>query len=107
MMAGKRRVRRVTKKRMNSARIIPFARTVRFLAVAALALCCFGASRAQSPISISNREFEVPSIATSAQNQGSLNGWILNSGNNVDVMRSYWQPAKGYQSLDLNGTAPA
>lgn len=55
---------------------------------------------------VSNPGFEVPAIVGgfSLRNAGSnIGAWFVASGN-VEIIRSYWQPNSGAQSLDMSGS---
>ncbi|HAT29519.1 MAG TPA: PEP-CTERM sorting domain-containing protein [Janthinobacterium sp.] len=54
---------------------------------------------------VSNGGFETSSFNgnfTSSGTGSGLSGWTVNSGS-VDLINSYWAPAAGHYSLDLNG----
>lgn len=62
-----------------------------------------------------NGGFESPDISGTYQARSATNSnpalrtigaWNISSGS-VDLINSYWQPAEGGQSLDLNGSGPA
>lgn len=75
-----------------------------------------------APVPIVNGGFETPDISatTSHPNQGGsdyrfdvtnanspdFTGWEIITGN-IDILRTYWQPAEGAQSIDLYGCQPA
>ena len=51
-----------------------------------------------------NGSFEQPVVPNGVAVDGTTNvaSWTIESGN-VDLCRAYWQPAEGYQSIDLDG----
>jgi choice-of-anchor C domain-containing protein len=58
---------------------------------------------------VSNGSFENPALAagtsfTTILNGGTVGAWSITNGS-VDLIRSYWAPADGFQSLDLNGNS--
>jgi len=58
---------------------------------------------------ITNGGFENSSFSGTFQNIGAgngLSGWTIESGS-VDLINTYWQPASGNYSLDLNGNSAA
>jgi choice-of-anchor C domain-containing protein len=76
-----------------------------FLVGAAMLL---GAQSAHA-ITVVNGGFESPIVGGNFQTLGAgsngLDGWTI-GGSGVDHIGSYWQPAEGNQSLDMNATGP-
>lgn len=64
-----------------------------------------------APVPLVNGSFETPNVAplpfrpnVTNANTPAFTGWEITNGN-IDIVRSYWQPSSGSQSLDLNGCA--
>jgi len=77
----------------------------KILAIAAFAAL---APMSQAAELVTNGGFEDSSFSgafTTYGTGGGLNGWTIESGS-VDLINSYWQPASGHYSLDLNGNGP-
>jgi choice-of-anchor C domain-containing protein len=57
---------------------------------------------------LSNGGFETPALASGTSfttyASGPLGAWMVGGGG-VDLIRNYWTPHGGFQSLDLNGSA--
>jgi choice-of-anchor C domain-containing protein len=53
---------------------------------------------------VTNGDFETPVISGAFLQTSTLSGWTVVSGD-VDIVRSYWTPAQGDQSIDLWGCA--
>jgi choice-of-anchor C domain-containing protein len=78
--------------------------------VAGIAL--IGSAAKAQPNLVSNGGFELPVLSGAYSsfnfnNQGLTNWTILSVNNvnsNVELIRTYWQPSEGAQSLDLNGS---
>ncbi|MEJ7607553.1 MAG: choice-of-anchor C family protein [Bryobacteraceae bacterium] len=70
--------------------------------VLSFALC--GLSPLQANL-LTNGSFEADVCSGAFCTTGSLTGWIV--AGQVDLINSYWQPAQGQQSLDLNALSPA
>ncbi len=74
-------------------------------AIAALATAPVGAQNL-----LADGSFENPALASSATFSTIMNGsafgaWTVTSGS-IDLIRTYWAPADGFQSIDLNGASP-
>jgi len=80
----------------------------RFAALSAAALA-FAAAPVSAQNLLSTGSFEDPALApgttfTTIMNGGTIGAWSVTAGS-VDLIRSYWAPADGFQSLDLNGSS--
>jgi choice-of-anchor C domain-containing protein len=76
----------------------------KILAIAAFAVL---APMSQAAELITNGGFEDSTFSgafTTYGTGGGLNGWTIESGS-VDLINTYWQPASGHYSLDLNGNS--
>ena len=75
-------------------------------AIAAIvAMACFFAGSVVYATPFANGGFELPDISGTFQPQsppGTLGNWTVTAGS-IDLINSYWQPAEGGQSIDLNG----
>ncbi len=59
---------------------------------------------------LADGSFENPALASSATFTTIMNGspfgaWMISSGS-IDLIRTHWAPADGFQSIDLNGASP-
>jgi choice-of-anchor C domain-containing protein len=82
-------------------RILPLV----FLAISALAARPVAAQNL-----VSNGSFETPALSgtttfSSYASGATIGAWTV-SGGSVDLIRTYWTPANGAQSIDLNGSGP-
>ena len=91
-----------------------FQRAARMVAVVVLAVAGIaalpGRAAGQSPNLVVNGGFEAPAITGQSQELEPTDGprlspWVV-GGRGVDLVRSFWQPAEGAQSINLNGDGP-
>jgi choice-of-anchor C domain-containing protein len=81
---------------------------VKFAKVLGVAAIAFGATTSAHAVSINNGSFESgvafsdPFITLNATDSTSITGWTVSAGS-IDYIGSYWQPADGSRSLDMNG----
>ena len=59
---------------------------------------------------LTDGSFENPALSSSTtfttiMNGSSFGAWTVTAGS-VDLIRTYWAPADGFQSIDLNGSGP-
>jgi choice-of-anchor C domain-containing protein len=81
----------------------------RLLAITALVAAGLLARPAAAQNLLSNGSFENPALASGTQFTNiiagsSIGAWTVGAGG-VDLIRTYWAPFSGFQSLDLNGGA--
>ena len=73
-----------------------------------IALCGCGGGGGGNPVGVGNLvqngDFETPSVVVNATLHGptQIPGWQIEA-DGIDIAESYWQPAHGSQSIDLNG----
>jgi len=73
-------------------------------------LLVFCRTSTAQPDLVTNGGFEVPAIGVpnaiiTVGNTG-MTGWNIGGASGIDIVRSLWQPAAGYQSVSLNWTSP-
>ncbi len=82
----------------------------RFLTITALVASSFFARSASAQNLLSNGSFENPALSSTTQFTtilagGTIGAWTVGAGG-VDLIRTYWTPYSGSQSIDLNGNSP-
>lgn len=82
----------------------------RLLTLTALVATGLYARTASAQNLLSNGSFENPALSSSTQFTtiiagGTIGAWSVGAGG-VDLIRNYWTPYIGSQSLDLNGNSP-
>jgi len=92
---------------INSGGLNDMKRTFTLGIMLVLFLACVGTVSATVNL-VSNPGFETPITAsgnfdTYTAPSASLTGWSLDSGG-IDHIKGYWQPAHGFQSIDLSST---
>jgi choice-of-anchor C domain-containing protein len=83
---------------------------MRRIAALSAALAVLAAAPLSAQNLLADGSFENPALASSAtfttiMNGSPLGAWTITSGS-VDLIRTYWAPADGFQSIDLNGASP-
>lgn len=79
-------------------------------ALSALAFSPLAVSPLAAQNLLTDGSFENPAQANSTtfvtiMNGSSFGAWTITSGS-IDLIRTYWAPADGFQSIDLNGASP-
>ncbi len=83
---------------------------MRRIAALSAALAVLAAAQLSAQNLLADGSFENPALASSAtfttiMNGSPLGAWTITSGS-IDLIRTHWAPADGFQSIDLNGASP-